>query len=98
MLQAAGVPAGAVQDSADRLERDPQLQARGHFTRLGNREVAPLALEGMPVHFSLTPAHTGGRIRRGPPCLGEDTASVLSDVLGLADEEVAQLQSEGALT
>ncbi len=70
LLQGAGVPAGVVQDAADRLERDPQLAARGHFTRLGNDEVAPLPLEGRPVRMSATAPRTGGLIDRGPPCLG----------------------------
>lgn len=97
MLQSAGVPAGVVQDSADRLERDPQLKARGHFTLLGNSEVTALPLEGVPVHMSATPAHTGGRIKRGPPCLGEDTASILTELLGLSAQQISQLESDGAL-
>jgi crotonobetainyl-CoA:carnitine CoA-transferase CaiB-like acyl-CoA transferase len=97
LLQGAGVPAGAVQDAADRLERDPQLKARGHFTALGNGEVDALPLEGVPFRMSATPAHTGGRLRRGPPCLGQDTAAVLAEVLGLGPDEVAGLVSEGAL-
>jgi crotonobetainyl-CoA:carnitine CoA-transferase CaiB-like acyl-CoA transferase len=98
LLQRAGVPAGAVQDAADRLERDPQLAARGHFTMLGNAEVAPLPLEGFPVHLSGTPAHTGGRARRAPPLLGEDTDRVLEEVLGLGPDEIDALRAEGALT
>jgi crotonobetainyl-CoA:carnitine CoA-transferase CaiB-like acyl-CoA transferase len=97
LLQAAGVPAGAVQDAADRLERDPQLRARGHFTDLGNAEVDPMALEGVPFRMSATPPHTGGRLRRGPPCLGEDTAAVLGEVLGLDAAQIAELDAEGAL-
>ncbi|HTZ07935.1 MAG TPA: CoA transferase, partial [Acidimicrobiales bacterium] len=95
LLQGAGVPAGAVQDAADRLERDPQLAARGHFTPLGNAEVDPLPLEGVPFRMSATPPHTGGRLRRGPPLLGEDTAAVLRDVLGLDEAAVAALAAEG---
>jgi len=97
LLQAAGVPAGAVQDAADRLEHDPQLAARGHFTMLGNAEVADLPLEGVPFRMSATAPHTGGRLRRGPPCLGEDTAAVLQEVLGLDPEAVAALDAAGAL-
>jgi len=96
-LQALGVPAGAVQDAADRLERDPQLAARGHYTLLGNAEVGALALEGVPFRMSATPPHTGGRLRRGPPCLGEDTAAVLAEVLGMGPDEVAALAGDGAL-
>ena len=98
LLQGAGVPSGAVQDAADRLERDPQLAARGHFTMLGNDEVDPMPLEGLPVHLHGTPAHTGGLLHRGPPLLGQDTESVLGDLLGMDGDAVAALRADGALT
>lgn len=97
LLQRDGVPAGAVQDAGDRLERDPQLAARGHFTPLPHREAGTWPLEGVPFHLSATPARTGGRIRRGPPCLGEDTEPVLGELLGMRAEEVASLRAEGVL-
>ena len=97
-LQAAGVPAGAVQDAADRLERDPQLAARGHYTALGNAEVAPLPLEGVPFRMSATPPHAGGILHRGPPLLGEDTTAVLGELLGISSDEVDALASEGVLS
>jgi crotonobetainyl-CoA:carnitine CoA-transferase CaiB-like acyl-CoA transferase len=97
LLQSHGVPAGAVQDASDRLERDPQLAARGHFALLGNAEVKPLPLEGLPVRMSATPPDTGGAIRRGPPCLGEDNESVLGELLGLGPNEVRSLEDEGVL-
>jgi crotonobetainyl-CoA:carnitine CoA-transferase CaiB-like acyl-CoA transferase len=98
LLQHAGVPAGAVQDAADRVERDPQLAARGHFTTLRSTEVGELPLEGVPFDLSATPPHTGGRIRRGPPDLGEDCDEILREVLGLPDDEITRLHESGALT
>jgi crotonobetainyl-CoA:carnitine CoA-transferase CaiB-like acyl-CoA transferase len=98
LLQRSGVPAGVVQDAADRLERDPQLAARGHYTKLGNAEVDALPLEGVPFRMSATPPHTGGRLRRGPPCLGEDNEAVLTEFLGLSANEVAELAADGALS
>jgi crotonobetainyl-CoA:carnitine CoA-transferase CaiB-like acyl-CoA transferase len=97
LLQRAGVPAGAVQDAADRLERDPQLKARGHFTMLGNAEVDPMPLEGLPAHLRRTPSHAGGLLHRGPPLLGEDTDYVLRDVLGMDEDEARSLHESGAL-
>jgi crotonobetainyl-CoA:carnitine CoA-transferase CaiB-like acyl-CoA transferase len=97
-LQAAGVPAGAVQDAADRLERDPQLAARGHFTMLGNEEVAAMPLEGLPVRLGRTPAHTGGRLHRGPPTLGQDTDAVLGELLGMTEDDIELLRVEGVLS
>ena len=96
-LQAHGVPAGAVQDAGDRLERDPQLADRHHFTRLRSTEVGELPLEGVPFRMSATPPHTGGRIRRGPPDLGEDTDEVLGELLGLGHSELAGLRASGVL-
>jgi crotonobetainyl-CoA:carnitine CoA-transferase CaiB-like acyl-CoA transferase len=97
-LQAAGVPAGVVQDAADRLERDPQLAARGHFTMLGNGEVAPMPLEGVPFRMSATPPSTAGAIRRGPPLLGEDTDVVLEEILGMQAADIGSLRAEGVLS
>jgi crotonobetainyl-CoA:carnitine CoA-transferase CaiB-like acyl-CoA transferase len=98
ILQAEGIPAGVVQDAADRVERDPQLKARGHFTMLGNAEVEPLPLEGVPFRMSETPPDTGGVLHRGPPLLGEDTDEVLSEVLGLGESEIRSLHDDGVLT
>jgi crotonobetainyl-CoA:carnitine CoA-transferase CaiB-like acyl-CoA transferase len=98
MLQAAGVPAGAVQDAADRLERDPQLKARNHFTMLGNADVAPLPLEGVPFNMGSTPPDTGGAIHRGPPLLGEDTDDVLREILGRDEDEIRSLREQGVLS
>jgi crotonobetainyl-CoA:carnitine CoA-transferase CaiB-like acyl-CoA transferase len=97
-LQALGVPAGAVQDAADRLERDPQLAARGHFTTMANAEVPPLPLEGVPVHMSATALHAGGRLHRAPPLLGEDNEAILGQLLGLSPQEVGALAADGALS
>ncbi|MGH9018326.1 MAG: hypothetical protein ACRDY1_11315, partial [Acidimicrobiales bacterium] len=64
----------------------------------GNPEVAPLPLEGVPFRMSVTAPHTGGVLHRGPPLLGQDTATVLSDLLGLSAAEVAALADEGVLS
>jgi benzylsuccinate CoA-transferase BbsF subunit len=97
LLQANGVPAGVVQDAQDRLEHDPQLAARGHFSMLGNAEVEPLPLEGVPFRMSDTAVDTAGKIRRGPPLLGEDTDAVLRDVLNKTEGEIHSLHDEGVL-
>ncbi|MFL6239382.1 MAG: CaiB/BaiF CoA transferase family protein [Actinomycetes bacterium] len=100
LLQRHGVPAGAVQDSKDRLESDSQLQARGHYTSWPHREegAETLPLEGVPFRMSETPPSTGGVIRRGPPCLGQDTEDVLTSLLGMPADDVHALADEGVLT
>lgn len=97
LLQRAGVPAGAVQDAADRLHNDPQLAFRQHFVPLSNAEVGELPLEGVPFELSRTPPSAGGRIHRGPPCMAEDTDWVLQEVLELDDATIERLHQSGAL-
>jgi crotonobetainyl-CoA:carnitine CoA-transferase CaiB-like acyl-CoA transferase len=96
-LAAAGVPAGVVQNARDRLERDPQLRARAYFVPLPHAVTGEWPLERPPFRLSASDVHPGGRIRRGPPCLGEDTRAVLADVLGMADDEIAALDAAGVL-
>ena len=74
-----------------------QLAARGHFKMLGNADVAPLPLEGVPFRMSATPLDTGGAIHRGPPLLGEDTDDVLEEILGMGSDEIGSLRAEGVL-
>ena len=92
-LQAAGVPAGVVQTAADRVERDPQLRARGLFQEFDHAELGRLAIEGLPIHLSRTP----GRVHRAAPLLGEHNEYVYRDLLGLTDEEFAECLAEGII-
>ena len=96
-LAAAGVPAAAVQNALDRVEHDPQLRARGYFVPLRHSETGEWPLERPPFRLSRADVHPGGSIRRGPPCLGEDTGEVLRRVLGMGDGEIAALAEAGVL-
>jgi benzylsuccinate CoA-transferase BbsF subunit len=88
-LQAAGVPAGAVQSVADLLA-DPQLAHRGHFRWLRHPHLGELPFE-----------HSGFRIEGSPPVLsapgpnlGEHNAEVLGGILGLSAAEIARLVAQ----
>ena len=91
LLQAAGVPAGMVQRSSDHLE-DPQLAHRAFFRRLAHPEMGEVPYEGH--QFTILGYDNGPRLPA--PCLGEHTYEVLTDVLGLDDEEVGRVLSSGA--
>ena len=91
-LQAEGVPAGAVQDFED-LVHDPQLAARSHFLEREHAALGRLQLE-----------HSGFRLSDSPhdystagPLLGAHTDSVLSDILGLGDDEIEALHEANVL-
>jgi crotonobetainyl-CoA:carnitine CoA-transferase CaiB-like acyl-CoA transferase len=91
-MRAAGVPAYAVLRPTD-LYTDRQLTHRGFFVTLEHGEMGATPFDGLATHFSATP----GRLRNAAPCLGQDTAYVLRELLGLDEDEVVRLASEGAL-
>jgi crotonobetainyl-CoA:carnitine CoA-transferase CaiB-like acyl-CoA transferase len=84
-LLRAGIPAAALATSLD-LVRSNHLNARA-FWEPHSAGVLP----GLPWQASF------GRVAGSAPELGADTGVVLSDVLGLSDEEIAALRVAGAL-
>ena len=91
-LQAAGVPAHAVQDSAACFA-DPQLQHRNHFVELAHPTQGKSVVEGARILFSRTPA---GRPQVAPT-MGADNDAVLRELLGYSDERIVELVASGAL-
>jgi benzylsuccinate CoA-transferase BbsF subunit len=91
MLQRAGVPAGMVQRSSDHLN-DPQLAHRSFFRRLEHPEMGEVPYEGH--QYQILGYDNGPRFPA--PCLGEHTYQVLTDVLGLDDDEVGRVLASGA--
>ena len=85
-LQAAGVPAFPSVSSAD-LRTDPHLAAREAFHAFEHPEVGVKAHFRVPWRWTRRRNGTGRRA----PCLGEHTEEVLKDVLGLTEDEFADL-------
>ena len=92
-LQARGVPAGVVQTMEDRMERDPQLAARGFYPVASHPELGDHRFEGLPMRFS----NARWRVDRGAPLLSEHTREVATEVLGYSEAEFEQLRAEGAV-
>lgn len=90
MMQESGVPAGVVESNKD-LHEDPQLAHRNHFVRLNHPEMGLSAYDAPSFHLSKTPAE----LKLPAPCLGEHTAYVCTEILGMSDEEFLQLSEEG---
>lgn len=92
-LQAAGVPAGQVQDLPTIVYDDPQMQARGFTAHNDHPVLGPHLTDGTPAHLSRTPAQ-----RRAPsPPLGADNDAVFGELLGLSEAEREELLISGAL-
>lgn len=74
-LQAAGVPAGAVQTSAEVLA-DPQLRHRAHVAALPHAEMGLSHYNALPFTMDGLPRHP----RRAAPLLGEHTTAICAEL------------------
>ena len=92
-LQNAGIPAYPALDAID-MVNSPHVGARDYFVELEHPEVGTRRHMGIPWTMSRTPCE----IRRPAPCLGQDTDAVLTDIVGLSQDEIAALRERDILT
>lgn len=92
-LQAAGVPAGVVHNAEDVLDHDVHMRERGYFRYLEHPEAGREAYDGSPFRLSKTP---GGPVRPAP-LLGEHTHYVAKEIIGLSDDDIAELVAKQVL-
>lgn len=90
-LDAAGIPAGPINDIAQ-MAADPQTLAREMVVTLEHPLAGRTRALGLPIKFSDTP----GGIRRPAPLLGQHTREVLREH-GYADAEIEALAADGAV-
>ncbi len=86
LLQSAGIAAGIVENSQDHLEEDPQLKHRHLFWELEHPETGKYYAASSPFILSRAPCE----LQRAP-LLGEHNEYVLKNILGMPDEEIAEL-------
>jgi crotonobetainyl-CoA:carnitine CoA-transferase CaiB-like acyl-CoA transferase len=96
-LQAAGVAAGVCQTAGDRCDNDPQLSHLGWLTELTGTRIGRWPLAEVPVRMSRTPPYLGGLPDRAAPLYGEDNTAILTGLLGMSEEEIAELTKQGIL-
>ena len=91
-LQAVGVPAGPVLDSAQVLT-DPHMVARGFVQSPDHAEVGPRPMGAFPWRVD------GGQpgVARGAPLLGEHNRQVIQDLLQVPDDEFQRLTEIGVI-
>ena len=91
-IAAAGVPVHRASTGAD-LFSDPQLAAREHFITLEHPTMGPVPLESSRLRLSRTPA----RAASPGPTVGQHNEHVLTEILGMSEEEMTELVLSGAL-
>jgi crotonobetainyl-CoA:carnitine CoA-transferase CaiB-like acyl-CoA transferase len=92
LLQEQGVAAGVVKDARD-LANDPQLRARDFFIELDHSELGRTVSDATPIRLSDTPA----RYRRAAPAKGQDKNYVYGQLLGISQDEIAELEKQGII-
>ncbi|MGH2608969.1 MAG: CaiB/BaiF CoA transferase family protein [Tepidiformaceae bacterium] len=91
-LMAAGIPCGPL-NTVPQAIADPQVQHREMIREVTHHRAGTIPIANTPVRLSRS--ETG--IKGPPPDLGQDTRSVLAELLGLSEEQVAELVREGVL-
>jgi crotonobetainyl-CoA:carnitine CoA-transferase CaiB-like acyl-CoA transferase len=89
-LQAAGVPAGRVLDTAT-IHDDPHLTERGFWVELPNPKMHAFKQAGIAWRY----AECESRLTRHAPFFGADTREVLTGVAGLSQGDVDELYAAG---
>ncbi|CAK7231718.1 hypothetical protein SCUCBS95973_008013 [Sporothrix curviconia] len=90
----SGLPYGPV-NNLQQVFKHPQAVARNMVQEVPQEAAVSGTIKvlGMPVKFS----ETQPTVRSGPPGLGEHTAQVLSDSLGLSESAIEELRKDGAI-
>ncbi|OWT59142.1 CaiB/BaiF CoA transferase family protein [Candidimonas nitroreducens] len=84
-LERAGVPGGPI-NTIDQVYQDPQVQARGMQMSLPHASAGQAPVGASPIRLSGSPVS----YRHAAPLLGEHTAQVLRERLGMSDEEIRE--------
>ena len=92
VLLGSGIPFGALNNIAQLVEH-PQVKARGSMVDIDHPKIGKTRVVGPVAKLSETPA----TIRSLSPSLGEHTAEVLHDFLGLTTEAIAALRVDGVI-
>jgi crotonobetainyl-CoA:carnitine CoA-transferase CaiB-like acyl-CoA transferase len=91
-LVAANVAVAPILHAGD-LAVDPHLQERGAIVDVPDDELGTVRMPAPQPVMTATP----GRIRSAGPRLGEHTAEVLAEYVGLGEDELAALHAEGVI-
>lgn len=90
--EGANIPCAPVM-AVDGLMKDPHVRAREMIVDLPHPKLGTVPVTGSPLKLSASPP----AIERLGPSLGEHNREIYAGMLGLSEDELAQLQSEGVI-
>lgn len=91
-LQEHDVAAGVVRNTSELVDHDPQLRHREFLQPLDQPMLGRFGHQRTPISLQ-----KGAQRIRVAPALGEHTAQVCREILGMTEEQIAQLQQDGVL-
>jgi crotonobetainyl-CoA:carnitine CoA-transferase CaiB-like acyl-CoA transferase len=91
-LEKVGVPCGPI-NAIDAVFADPQVQARHMKIDMPHPTSGSVSLVANPLRLSETPV----TYRTAPPTLGAQTREVLTQRLGMSEEEIDRLRAAGII-
>jgi CoA:oxalate CoA-transferase len=91
LLRAANVPCARVHD-VDSVVEDPQVALRDMLMTYDDPIAGTVSITGNPIKTDSAPV-----VLDPPPELGEDTWSVLTEMLGYTPEQVEELAADGTI-
>ena len=89
-LLAAGVPAAALLDS-QAAYKHPQMAARGFFETVDHPVAGSHPMPGLPFRFASRDGQPW--LQQPAPTLGQHNREVLSELLGLGESELGELEA-----
>ena len=93
-LQAAGIPAGRVQNGHELTEHDEQIAARGLLGTLDSAVFGERPFDRFPAKWSRSKLEP---YRCAPNYLGEHNFEVLTELAGMTEDEIATGMGSGLL-
>ena len=91
-LEAIGVPCAPIK-SIDQVAMDPQVVSRSMITEVSVDDASSMRIIDSPIKMSRTPAG----VRERAPNVGEHTHATLAELLGLSEEQLAELGEKGII-
>jgi len=91
-FEAVSLPCGPV-NSIDQVAADSQVAHRNMIVEVQHPKSGNFKVVNSPIKLSRTP----GQVKKGAPELGENTAEVLQQLLGITDAEIKEMRDQNII-